>query len=175
MRVIAGELGGRRLVAPRGLEGAPDLRPRPRGDLLRARDVEGTRVLDLYCGTGALGDRGDLARRRRGDTRRPRHRGRRSATSSLGLEDAIELIRADVALAGCRRGERGRASTSSSSTPPINSPTAWPELDTAYPACWPTGRGSSRAAPATRCASTPWSACASAVRGRRCLDLRRFG
>jgi 16S rRNA (guanine966-N2)-methyltransferase len=55
MRVIAGELKGQRLVAPRGWK----VRPTP--DRVREAifsalgDVEGTRVLDLYCGTGALG------------------------------------------------------------------------------------------------------------------------
>ena len=55
MRVIAGELKGQRLVAPRGWK------VRPTSD--RAREaifsvlgdrVSGARVLDLYCGTGAL-------------------------------------------------------------------------------------------------------------------------
>ena len=55
MRVIAGELGGRRLRAPRG-----EL-VRPTSDRVREAlfsilgDVEGMTVLDLYCGTGALG------------------------------------------------------------------------------------------------------------------------
>jgi 16S rRNA (guanine966-N2)-methyltransferase len=55
MRVIAGELKGRRLVAPRGR------RVRPTSDRVReaifsalGTRVEGARVLDLYCGTGAL-------------------------------------------------------------------------------------------------------------------------
>jgi 16S rRNA (guanine966-N2)-methyltransferase len=54
MRVIAGELKGRRLVAPRGWK------VRPTSDRVREAifsalgEVRGARVLDLYCGTGAL-------------------------------------------------------------------------------------------------------------------------
>jgi 16S rRNA (guanine(966)-N(2))-methyltransferase RsmD len=55
MRVIAGELGGRRLVAPRGWK------VRPTSDRVReaifsalGERVVGANVLDLYCGTGAL-------------------------------------------------------------------------------------------------------------------------
>ena len=54
MRVVAGELGGRRLEAPRGFG------VRPTGDRVREAlfsilgDVGGARVLDLYSGTGAL-------------------------------------------------------------------------------------------------------------------------
>jgi 16S rRNA (guanine(966)-N(2))-methyltransferase RsmD len=55
MRVIAGELKGQRLVAPRGWK------VRPTSDRVREAifsalgdRVEGALVLDLYCGTGAL-------------------------------------------------------------------------------------------------------------------------
>jgi 16S rRNA (guanine966-N2)-methyltransferase len=55
MRVIAGELKGQRLVAPRGWQ------VRPTSDRVREAifsslgdRVAGARVLDLYCGTGAL-------------------------------------------------------------------------------------------------------------------------
>lgn len=55
MRVIAGELGGQRLVAPRGWK------VRPTSDRVREAifsalgdAVAGALVLDLYCGTGAL-------------------------------------------------------------------------------------------------------------------------
>jgi 16S rRNA (guanine966-N2)-methyltransferase len=54
VRVIAGELKGQRLVAPRGWK------VRPTSDRVREAifsalgDVGGARVLDLYCGTGAL-------------------------------------------------------------------------------------------------------------------------
>jgi 16S rRNA (guanine966-N2)-methyltransferase len=55
MRVIAGDLKGQRLVAPRGWK------VRPTSDRVREAifsalgdRVEGAHVLDLYCGTGAL-------------------------------------------------------------------------------------------------------------------------
>jgi 16S rRNA (guanine966-N2)-methyltransferase len=55
MRVIAGSLGGRRLIAPSGRA------TRPTSDRVREAlfsilgDIEGFTVLDLYAGTGALG------------------------------------------------------------------------------------------------------------------------
>jgi len=54
MRVIAGELGGRRLFAPRGE------RTRPTSDRVREAlfmalgPLDGARVVDLYAGSGAL-------------------------------------------------------------------------------------------------------------------------
>lgn len=54
MRIVAGRLGGRPLLAPRGQ------RVRPTSDRVREAifsalgDVAGARVLDLFCGTGAL-------------------------------------------------------------------------------------------------------------------------
>jgi 16S rRNA (guanine966-N2)-methyltransferase len=55
MRVIAGELGGRRLQAPRGKS------TRPTSDRVREAlfamlgELDGARVLDLFAGSGALG------------------------------------------------------------------------------------------------------------------------
>jgi len=55
MRVIAGRLGGRRLVAPQG-QGTRPTSDRVREALFSAlADVHDARVLDLYAGTGALG------------------------------------------------------------------------------------------------------------------------
>lgn len=54
MRIVAGELKGRPLLAPRGQ------RVRPTSDRVREAifsalgDIAGCSVLDLYCGTGAL-------------------------------------------------------------------------------------------------------------------------
>jgi 16S rRNA (guanine966-N2)-methyltransferase len=55
VRVIAGRLGGRTLVAPRGLATRPTT-DRVREALFSALgDLSGARVLDLYAGTGSLG------------------------------------------------------------------------------------------------------------------------
>lgn len=58
MRIVAGEYGGRRLQVPSGR----DIRPtsdKVRGAIFNALSslgvVEGARVLDCFCGTGALG------------------------------------------------------------------------------------------------------------------------
>jgi 16S rRNA (guanine(966)-N(2))-methyltransferase RsmD len=97
MRVIAGELKGQRLVAPRGWK------VRPTSDRVReaifsalGARVEGARVVDLYCGTGALAiealSRGAasavLVDR---DTRPALGNDQR-----LGLEERAELVRADA-------------------------------------------------------------------------------
>jgi 16S rRNA (guanine(966)-N(2))-methyltransferase RsmD len=97
MRVIAGELGGQRLVAPRGWK------VRPTSDRVREAifsalggRVVGASVLDLYCGTGALAiealsrgaDRAVLVDR---DTRAAL-----GNVERLGLGRRVELVRADV-------------------------------------------------------------------------------
>jgi 16S rRNA (guanine(966)-N(2))-methyltransferase RsmD len=97
MRVIAGELKGRPLLAPRGW------RVRPTADRVREAifsalgdRVAGARVLDLYCGTGSLaieavsrGAAGAILVDR--DTRPALGNVR-----NLGLGERVELVRADV-------------------------------------------------------------------------------
>jgi len=97
MRVIAGELGGQRLVAPRGWK------VRPTSD--RAREaifsvlgerVEGATVLDLYCGTGALAIEA-LSRGAAAATMVDRDtRAALGNVERLGLGERVELVRADV-------------------------------------------------------------------------------
>jgi 16S rRNA (guanine966-N2)-methyltransferase len=98
VRVIAGDLGGRQLVAPRGWK------VRPTSD--RAREaifsvlgdrVAGARVLDLYCGTGALAIEA-LSRGAAHATLVDRDtRTVLGNVENLGLGERVELVRADVA------------------------------------------------------------------------------
>jgi 16S rRNA (guanine966-N2)-methyltransferase len=98
MRVIAGELGGRRLLAPRGWK------VRPTSDRVReaifsvlGAKVEGARVLDLYCGTGALAIEA-LSRGAGHATLVDRDtRPALGNVESLALRDRVELVRSDVA------------------------------------------------------------------------------
>jgi len=97
MRVIAGELGGQRLVAPRGWKVRPtsDRAREAIFSVLGAR-VEGARVLDLFCGTGALA----IEALSRGASQATLvDRDTRAALGNverLGLGERVELVRADV-------------------------------------------------------------------------------
>jgi 16S rRNA (guanine966-N2)-methyltransferase len=97
VRVIAGELKGQRLVAPRGWK------VRPTSDRVREAifsalgdRVVGARVLDLYCGTGALAiealSRGAASAVLVDHDTRPAL----GNVQRLGLDDRAELVRADV-------------------------------------------------------------------------------
>jgi len=97
MRVIAGDLKGQRLVAPRGWK------VRPTSDRVReaifsalGERVVGARVLDLYCGTGALAiealSRGAAVAVLVDQDTRPAL----GNVQRLGLADRAELVRADV-------------------------------------------------------------------------------
>jgi 16S rRNA (guanine(966)-N(2))-methyltransferase RsmD len=97
VRVIAGELKGQRLVAPRGW------RVRPTSDRVReatfsalGERVEGARVLDLYCGTGALAiealSRGAAAAVLVDRDTRPAL----GNVERLGLRERAELVRSEV-------------------------------------------------------------------------------
>ena len=108
MRVIAGELGGRTLVAPRGWK------VRPTSDRVREAifsalgDVGGARVLDLYCGTGALAIEA-LSRAAAGAVLVDRDtRPALGNVERLGLRERVELVRSDVARwLGARDGAPG--------------------------------------------------------------------
>jgi 16S rRNA (guanine966-N2)-methyltransferase len=97
MRVVAGELRGRRIEAPKGVG------VRPTADRVREAvfsilgDITGARVLDLYCGTGALAIEA-VSRGAEGALlvdKRPSAAGRN--IERLGIEDQCELVRADAA------------------------------------------------------------------------------
>lgn len=107
MRVVAGELGGRRLVAPRGWK------VRPTSDRVREAifsalgDIEGAHVLDLYCGTGALAIEA-ISRGAAGATLVDRDvRAALGNVRNLDLQDRADLVRADALgwLKGLRSGD----------------------------------------------------------------------
>lgn len=105
MRIIAGELGGRRLRAPRGDAVRPTT-DRVRESLFSILGpIEGLAVLDLYCGSGALGlealSRGAAAVTMVDVDVEPA----RSNVAALGVAARVELVAAD-ALAFLRR-DRG--------------------------------------------------------------------
>src|SRR6476619_5321359 len=96
MRIVAGELGGRHLLALRGHS------VRPTSDRVREAifsalgDVEGAGVLDLYTGTGALAIEA-LSRGAAQATLVDRDtRAALGNVRNLGLEDRVELVRSDV-------------------------------------------------------------------------------
>lgn len=97
MRVIAGDLKGQSLVAPRGWKVRPtSARVREATFSALGDRVEGGRVLDLYCGTGALAIE---ALSRGASTAVLVDRDTRPALGNverLGLSDRAELVRADV-------------------------------------------------------------------------------
>jgi len=97
VRVIAGELGGQTLVAPRGWK------VRPTSDRVReaifsalGAKVADAQVLDLYCGTGALAIEA-LSRGAAHATLVDRDtRPALGNVERLGLRDRVELARADA-------------------------------------------------------------------------------
>jgi 16S rRNA (guanine966-N2)-methyltransferase len=108
VRIVAGELKGRRLASPPRRTAAV----RPTADRVREAlfsmlgDVEGARVLDLYCGTGALG----LEAVSRGATHATfvdTHTALvRRNVSELGVGDRCEMIRSDARAYLRRAGDR---------------------------------------------------------------------
>lgn len=107
MRIVAGQLKGRRLAAPP--KGAD---VRPTADRVREAifsilgDVSGARVLDLYAGTGALAIEA-LSRGAAGATLVDESRAlARRNVAALGLDDRAKVVRADAL--GFLRRDPGR-------------------------------------------------------------------
>lgn len=102
MRIVAGKFGGRKLEVPKGR----DIRPtadKVRGAILNALHSQGAvkdaRVLDPFCGTGALG----LEALSRGaahctfmDKEKKSLATTKSNAESLGLGDEVDFILRDV-------------------------------------------------------------------------------
>lgn len=138
MRVIAGELGGRRLLAPRGRA------TRPTSDRVREAlfamlaDVAGAHVLDLFAGSGALG----IEALSRGAEQAVFVERDAAALRALRANlDALELgslrasVRASEALAALRSARRRKETYDLLFIdPPYSQARDWgPELSTALP------------------------------------------
>jgi 16S rRNA (guanine966-N2)-methyltransferase len=98
LRVVAGEFRGRRLVAPPRRSAAV----RPTSDRVREAlfsilgDIAGTRVLDLFCGTGALGIEA-ISRGAAFATFVDTHTALvRRNVAELGIGDRCEVVRSDA-------------------------------------------------------------------------------
>jgi 16S rRNA (guanine966-N2)-methyltransferase len=96
LRITGGELGGRRIHAPKG----PKLRPtteRVREAVFSILgDISGARVLDLFCGTGALAIEA-LSRGASEATLVDTHpKTARENVEKLGLADRASVVRADA-------------------------------------------------------------------------------
>ena len=105
LRISGGELGGRRIRVPKG-----DVRPtteRVREAVFSILgDVSGSRVLDLFCGSGALAIEA-LSRGASEATLVDTHpRTARENVERLGLGERAHVIRSD-AIRFLRRGEQG--------------------------------------------------------------------
>jgi 16S rRNA (guanine966-N2)-methyltransferase len=96
MRVVAGELRGRRLEAPKGAE------VRPTADRVREAlfsilgKVDGARVLDLYCGTGALAIEAISRGAQSAVLVDTKPRAARRNVETLEVEDRCTVVRADA-------------------------------------------------------------------------------
>jgi 16S rRNA (guanine966-N2)-methyltransferase len=99
MRVVAGELGGRRFQAPRGRLTRPTSERIREAVFAILGDITGARVLDLCAGSGALGIEA-LSRGAAGAVfvERDPAAGRVIAANlaSLGLDERARLLLADV-------------------------------------------------------------------------------
>jgi len=93
MRVIAGELGGRRLEAPRGLKTRPTS-DRVRESLFMALEpLRDLRVVDLFAGSGALGIEALSRGASRADFVEPDREARRSLAANLTALGITERAR----------------------------------------------------------------------------------
>ena len=113
MRITGGIFRSRALAAPRGRGTRPTsdkVREALFGILTSAGVVDSARVLDLYAGTGALGlealSRG-AARVTFVESGREALGALRENVASLGVQAQVEIIAADVRVAGARVAREG--------------------------------------------------------------------
>jgi 16S rRNA (guanine966-N2)-methyltransferase len=96
VRVVSGDLGGRRIQAPKGRD------VRPTSDRAREAlfsilgDVDGADVLDLFCGTGALAIEALSRGAGRATLVDTEIEPARVNVEGLGISDRVDLIRRDA-------------------------------------------------------------------------------
>jgi len=96
LRITGGELGGRRIHAPKGAKLRPTTERVREAVFSILGDVSGARVLDLFCGTGALAIEA-LSRGASEATLVDTHpRAARENVKELELTDRAAVIRADA-------------------------------------------------------------------------------
>jgi 16S rRNA (guanine966-N2)-methyltransferase len=106
LRITGGELGGRRIRAPKGAKLRPTTERVREAVFSILGDVSAARVLDLFCGTGALAIEA-LSRGASEATLVDTHpRAARENVEGLELTDRATVVRAD-AIRFLRRAERG--------------------------------------------------------------------
>src|SRR2546423_1130032 len=96
MRVVAGQLGGRRLEAPRGRSTRPTSDRVREAMLMALEPLAGLRVVDLFAGSGALGIEALSRGAAFADLVEPSHGARRVLERNLGaleLEDRSRVWR----------------------------------------------------------------------------------
>lgn len=96
MRVVAGELGGRRLVAPRGAAVRPTAERVREALFSILGNIEGASVLDLFCGTGALGIEAVSRGAGSAEMVDTRPQAARRNVEALGLEARCTVVRCDA-------------------------------------------------------------------------------
>jgi 16S rRNA (guanine966-N2)-methyltransferase len=111
MRIVAGELGGRRLHAPRG-SGTRPTTDRARESLFaRLGPIDGLDAIDPFAGTGALGLEA-LSRGADsclfGETARAALVSLRANIAELGVEDRARVVRLDARRLLLAEAEAGR-------------------------------------------------------------------
>jgi 16S rRNA (guanine966-N2)-methyltransferase len=106
LRITGGELGGRRIRAPKGDKVRPTTERVREAVFSILGDVSGARVLDLYCGTGALAIEA-VSRGAAEATLVDTHpRDARENVERLELADRAKVVRSD-AIRFMRRAEQG--------------------------------------------------------------------
>lgn len=144
MRIIGGEFGGRRLVAPKGRDTRPtaDRTREALFNVLTSRDdvtFEGARIIDLFAGSGALG----LEAMSRGgawclfvETDAGARGAIRDNVEALGLFGVTRIHRRSATALGAKPAGVGAAFSLAFLDPPYGKDLVAPALETLRDGAW---------------------------------------